>query len=102
MIGLLQAFVEQVGHMGVKGLAEAVHPAAGKAVDLFGGVWKRWQLIRQRKQMWDEVEAMARMTAAQVADEVREQLKTAIPDNPALRSEVELYLSSPPSRCGRV
>ena len=46
MLGLLQAFVEQVGHMGVKGLAEAVHPAAGMAVDLFGGVWKRWQLNR--------------------------------------------------------
>ena len=61
MIGLLQAFVEQVGHMGVKGLAECVHPAAGKAVDLFGGVWRRWQLNRHRKQMRDEVEAMAKM-----------------------------------------
>ncbi len=97
MLGLLQAFVEQVGHMGVKGLAEAVHPAAGKAVDLFGGVWKRWQLIRQRQQQRDEIEAMAKMTAAQVADEIRAQLTASIPDNPALRGEVELYLSLAPA-----
>ena len=97
MLGLMQAFVEQVGHMGVKGLAEAVHPAAGKAVDLFAGVWKRWQRIRQRQQMRDEIEALAQSTAAQVADEVREQLQDSFPDNPALRSEVEIYLSLVPA-----
>jgi serine/threonine protein kinase len=93
MVALLECFVAQVAEMGVKGAVECVHPAAGKAVDLFRGVWQKWRERRRLDQMRDEVAKIAQMTADQVVTEVRATLDEAVPGRHEMKREIELYLS---------
>ena len=97
MIVLLECFVAQVAEMGVKGALECVHPAAGKAVDLFRGVWQKWQVRRQLHQMRRDVEEMAKLSAEQIAVEVTTKLNELTPVTLEFARDLELYVSLIPA-----
>ena len=97
MIVLLECFVAQVAEMGVKGALECVHPAAGKAVDLFRGVWQKWQARRQLDQMRRDVEDLAKLSAEQIAAEVAVKLNALAPNHSESTRDLELYVSLIPA-----
>ncbi len=74
MLHLASAFIAELSEVGVQSIAEAIHPAAGKAVGFFRGVWQRYRGKQKRLDQKGEVERIARMTAAEVIAEVRPQL----------------------------
>src|SRR4051812_25761237 len=97
MLAVVECFVAQCGEMGLQAALECIHPAAGKAVVLFQGVWKKWQEKRQREQMRQEVEELAKMSAEKLAAEVREQLLLLAPDDPDARQALEQYITLIPA-----
>jgi eukaryotic-like serine/threonine-protein kinase len=97
MVVLLECFVAQIAEMGVKGALECVHPAAGKAVDLFRGVWQKWQARRQLDQMRRDVEELAKLSAEQIAADVSAKLNELIPVPLEEARDLELYVSLIPA-----
>jgi len=97
MLAIVECFVAQCGEMGLQAALECIHPAAGKAVVLFQGVWKKWQEKRQREQMRKEVEELAKMSAEKLVAEVREQLHLLAPNDPEARQALEQYVTLIPA-----
>jgi hypothetical protein len=97
MLAVVECFLAQCGEMGVKAALECIHPAAGKGVELFQGVWKKWQEKRQRDQMRKEMEELAKKTAEQLAAEVREKLHIIAPDDADARQALEQYVTLIPA-----
>ncbi len=97
MLAVVECFLAQCAEMGVKAALECIHPAAGNAVVLFQGVWKKWQERRQRDQMRKEVEELATMSAEKLAAEVREVLHRIAPDDPDARQAIEQYVTLIPA-----
>lgn len=97
MLAVVECFLAQCGEMGVKAALECIHPAAGKGVELFQGVWKKWQERKQRDQMRKEMEELAKKTAEQLAAEVREKLHLIAPDDADARQALEQYVTLIPA-----
>ncbi len=101
MIQLFHAFLDEVAHRGVKGLAELIAPQLGKAVDFFQGVREKYARRKALHDQKAEAEKIARMSAEQVVADIREEVARAFPDQPKLREELELYLSLVPGAVQR-
>lgn len=95
---LVRCALAQANEMAVKNVLEAIHPVLGKAWEFFDGLRKKYAAAVRLEEQKADLEQIAAATPEQVVAEVRSELQQHFGSQPALKREMEVFVSRFPGQ----